>query len=109
MNLLYLILQAAPQGNGMGGMLWLFVAMILIIWLMGGSQRKQAKREQEFRKAMKKGDRVLCGGSLYGKVHEVGETTVEVELANGVVATVEKSAVTPAPEENPTADKNAKK
>ena len=99
MTILYILLDgAANNSGGMGGMLWLLIAMILIIWLMGGSSRRQAKKEQQFRSQMKKGDRVLCGGSLYGKVHEVNDTTVNVELAGGVVVTVEKSAVTAAPE-----------
>ena len=106
MSILYILLDgAAGKSGGMGGMLWLLIAMILIIWLMGGSQRKQAKKEQQFRSQMKKGDRVLCGGSLYGKVVEVAETTVNVELAGGVVVTVEKSAVTPAPETATTNEK----
>lgn len=77
-------------------MLIMVVVIILMMWLMGGSQRKQAKREAEFRKNMKKGDRVLFSGGIYGKVHEIGETTVDVEVSNGTILTVEKSMVLPA-------------
>lgn len=97
----FILLQAAQQGgkgNGMGGLLLILVVMFLFMWLMGGSQRKQAKKEEEFRKTMKKGDRVVFSGGIYGKVHEVGETTVDVDVSNGTVITVEKSMVTPAPE-----------
>lgn len=107
----YILLQAAQQGGktGMGGMLLILVVMFLFMWLMGGNQRKQAKKEEEFRKAMKKGDRVVFSGGIYGKVHEVGETTVDVDISNGTVITVEKSMVTPAPENNAAAGGNAKK
>lgn len=95
------IILQAPQGQGgMGSMLLIVVVMFVFMWLMGGSQRKQAKKEAEFRKQMKKGDRVLFSGGIYGKVHEVGETTVDIEVANGTVLTVEKNMVTPAPETN---------
>lgn len=95
------IILEAPQGQGgMGSMLLIVVVMFVFMWLMGGSQRKQAKKEAEFRKQMKKGDRVLFSGGIYGKVHEVGETTVDIEVANGTVLTVEKNMVTPAPETN---------
>ena len=47
---------------------------------------------------LKKGDRVVFSGGIYGKVHSVDEHTVEVEVANGVVMTVEKSMIQPAPE-----------
>lgn len=100
MNILWIMLQAQQQGagGGMGSMLILVVVMILFLWLMGGGQRKQAKKEQEFRNNMKKGDRVLFSGGIYGKVHEVGATTVEVEVANGTILTVEKNMIQPVPE-----------
>lgn len=101
-----IILQAQQgQQGGMGSMLLIVVVMFVFMWLMGGSQRKQAKKEAEFRKQMKKGDRVLFSGGIYGKVHEVAETTVDIEVANGTVLTVQKNMVTPAPENNNTENK----
>lgn len=92
---MYNTLLQAQQGGGMGSMLIMVVVIILMMWLMGGSQRKQAKKEAEFRKNMKKGDRVLFSGGIYGKVHEIGETTVDVEVSNGTILTVEKNMVQP--------------
>jgi preprotein translocase subunit YajC len=95
----FILLAAQPGGkNSMSGLLLILLVMFLFMWLMGGNQRKQAKKEEEFRKAMKKGDRVVFSGGIYGKVHEVGETTVDVDVSNGTIMTVEKSMVTPAPE-----------
>lgn len=82
----------------MGSMFIIVLIMIVFMWLMGGSQRKQAKKEAEFRKNMQKGDRIIFSGGIYGKVHSVGETTVEVEVSNGTILTVEKSMVQPAAE-----------
>ena len=59
-------------------------------------QQKRAKEERKFREQLKKGDRVTFSGGIYGKIHEVGETTVEVEVSNGVILTVEKSMIQPA-------------
>ena len=61
-------------------------------------QRKKEKEEQKFRSALKKGDRVLFSGGIYGKVYSIAERTVEVEISNGVIVTVEKSMIQPAPE-----------
>lgn len=93
-----MILLQQPAGNGMGSMFIIVLIMIVFMWLMGGSQRKQAKKEAEFRKNMQKGDRIIFSGGIYGKVHSVGETTVEVEVSNGTILTVEKSMVQPAAE-----------
>ena len=40
----------------------------------------------------------MFSGGIYGKVHSVDEHTVDVEVSNGVVMTVEKSMIQPAPE-----------
>lgn len=94
-----LLLQAQQSGGGMGSMLIMILVIILMMWLMGGSQRKQAKKEAEFRKNMKKGDPIIFSGGIHGRVHEVGDTTVEVEVGNSTILTVEKSMVQPAAEQ----------
>ncbi len=77
-------------------MLWMLIAIFVIMWLlMIRPQQKQAKKEKEFRDNMKKGDRVSFSGGIYGKVHEIGEHTVDIEISNGVVVTVEKNMVQP--------------
>jgi len=93
-----MILLQQTTGNGMGSMFIIVLIMIVFMWLMGGSQRKQAKKEAEFRKNMQKGDRIIFSGGIYGKVHSVGDTTVEVEVANGTILTVEKNMVQPVAE-----------
>ena len=83
-----------------GGNMWIWMIVILVImWiLMMRPQRKKEKEEQKFRNELKKGDRVLFSGGIYGKVHAVADHTVEVEVTNGVIVTVEKSMIQPAPE-----------
>lgn len=106
MNHLFLLLQDAPtQGNG-GGMsiIWMILIFVVIWWLMMRPQQKRAKEERKFRESLSKGDRVLFSGGIYGKVHAVGDTTVDVEVSHGVILTVEKSMIQPAAAE---ADKNA--
>ena len=96
MNLNLILLQSAAGGSSM---IWMIVILILMFVLMMRPQRKREKEEQKFRNSLQKGDRVMFSGGVYGKVHSVGEYTVEVEVANGVVLTVEKSMITPAHEQ----------
>ena len=79
---------------------WLVLIFVVMWLLMVRPQQKQAKKEREFRSSLKKGDRVSFSGGIYGKVHEVAEHTIDVEIANGVVVTVEKSMIQPVPEQN---------
>ena len=95
-----LVLLSAQGGNGGGSMLiWLILIFVVMWLLMVRPQQKQAKKEREFREKLKKGDRVSFSGGIYGKVHEVAEHTVDVEISNGVVVTVEKSMVQPLPQQ----------
>lgn len=99
MNTLFLLLQA-QGGTGGGSMLiWLILIFVVMWLLMVRPQQKQAKKEREFREGLKKGDRVSFSGGIYGKVHEVADHTIDVEISNGVIVTVEKSMVQPIPEQ----------
>ena len=99
MNLNLILLQA-QGGQGGGSMIWMLIAIFVIMYLlMIRPQQKQAKKEKQFREGLKKGDRVSFSGGIYGKVHEVGEHTLDIEISNGVVVTVEKSMVQPLPEQ----------
>ncbi len=93
-----ILLQAAANGGGGSTWIWM-IAILVIMWmLMLRPQRKKEKEEQKFRSGLKKGDRVIFSGGIYGKVHSVEEHTVEVEVSGGVILTVEKSMIQPAPE-----------
>ncbi len=91
------ILQSQQQG---GGSMWIWmILLIVLMWvLMMRPQRKKEKEEQKFRNSLKKGDRVVFSGGIYGKVHNVEEHTVEVEVGGGVIMTVEKSMIQPVAE-----------
>ena len=80
--------------------MWIWMILILVVmWiLMLRPQRKKEKEEQKFRNELMKGDRVIFSGGIYGKVHSVDEHTVEVEVSNGTILTVEKNMIQPAPE-----------
>lgn len=85
--------------GGSGSMI-LMIGLLVLMWvLMMRPQRKKEKEERLFREKLQKGDRVVFSGGIYGKVHSVDTHTVEVEVSNGVVMTVEKSMIQPAPEE----------
>ena len=76
------------------------ILLIVLMWLlMIRPQQKKAKEEAKFREGLKKGDRVVFSGGIYGKVHSVEEHTIDVEVANGVILTVEKSMIQPIAEQ----------
>lgn len=99
MNNLFILLQASATNGSTGFrnmLLWLVLIFAVMWLLMIRPQQKQAKKEREFREKLAKGDRITFSGGIYGKVHDVAEHTVDVEISNGVIVTVEKSMVQPA-------------
>lgn len=71
-----------------------FVAMGLIFWfLILRPQMKQQKEQRAKLQAIKKGDEVLTGGGLIGKVVRVDEHYVEIEIAQGVKVKAVKTTI----------------
>jgi len=80
-----------------GGDLMAFLPMIAIFvlfyFLLIRPQSKRAKELKQMISALAKGDEVVTTGGLLGKVTDVGETFVSVEIADGVQVKVQKNAV----------------
>lgn len=84
----------------------MIVAMIVIFYFfMIRPQQKKQKEIKKAREAMKQGDRVVTAGGIHGKVKEMSDATVMVEIAPGVQIKVDKGSVFPAGVENPNAQR----
>ena len=77
MNIPAIILQAAPaaQPQGSGMMFWvMIILMFVIMWFfMIRPQRKQQKELEKFRNELKRGDKVVTIGGIYGTIDEIKE------------------------------------
>ena len=85
----------AAQGGGMG-MLVMMVAIFAIMWLfMIRPQQKKQKEIRNFQNSLQEGTKVVTGGGIYGTVKRIDLTTntLELEVARGVVITVDNSSV----------------
>ena len=70
------------------------IAMFAILYfLMIRPQMKKAKEHKALLEALAKGDEVVTGGGLIGRVSKIGESYLHVEVANGVELQVQRSAV----------------
>ena len=93
------MVQAAPAGqaNSTTGMLlgilpWLLIFAIFYI-LMIRPQQRRVKEHQNAIAAVKKGDDVITGGGIRGRVTKVSDDEAEVEIAQGVKIRVVKSTI----------------
>ena len=96
MNTIVLAAQAAQGGGSMLSLLVMMVAIFAIMWLfMIRPQQKRQKKIREFQNSLQEGSPVVLGGGIYGTVKHINleKNTVDVEIARGVVITVDKSYV----------------
>ena len=75
--------------------MWIMLALIFVVmwFFMIRPQKKQQKELQNFRDGLKKGDKVVTIGGIYGTVCEVKEGTVLMEVDNNVKIRVSKNAL----------------
>ncbi len=87
--------QAGAEGAG-GGLLSLLplVAIFVLFWfLLIRPQQKRAKQHREMVSTLKKGDEVVTNGGTLGKITEVGDNFISLEIADGINIKVQRQAV----------------
>ena len=92
---MFTILQAAAGQQGGGWSRWIMLALIFVVmwFFMIRPQRKQQKELQNFRDSLKKGDKVVTIGGIYGTVTEIKEDSVLIEVDSNVKIRVSKQAL----------------
>lgn len=97
MNLLFFTLMMGNPEGGEGNQLMNFLPLILIILVFYlffiRPQMKKSKDQKKFREGLKKGDKVISIGGIHGKIIEVSEKTVVLDVGNQSKLTFEKSAI----------------
>jgi preprotein translocase subunit YajC len=110
MSFLFQIL-AAPATPGVGGaggmqsLIFLLLIIVVFYFFMIRPQVKKQKEATNFRNSLKKGDKITTTGGIYGKITDVKDRTVTVEIADNVIVKVDKTAVTAEPTEQTAAKK----
>jgi len=95
-----MVLQAAgAAGQGAAGgsslsFILMLALMFLVMWLfMIRPQRKQQKELEAMRNALKKGDKVITAGGIYGTVADVDDRTVLIKVDGETKLRVDKSSI----------------
>ena len=91
----FLQATAGAQGSGSGMTMLLMLALIFVVmWLfMIRPQQKRQKELNNFRDSLKKGDKVVTVGGIYGTVLEVNGNKVMLEIDKDVKIKVDKASL----------------
>ncbi len=69
----------------------LFIAVFYIFIFL--PQIRKSKKQKQFRAEISKGDKIVTTGGIHGKVAEIKELTVVIEVGAGVKLTIDRSAI----------------
>lgn len=94
-NLLTVILGqiGAQGGNAYGTIIMFGLIMVVFYFFLIRPQMKKQKELTKFRNALKKGDKIVTTGGIYGKVLEIQEQTIIMEVEGQNRLKVDKAAV----------------
>lgn len=98
-----ILLQAATaegaQGAGWMNMVMLLLIFVIFYFFMIRPQTKRQKEIKKFQDSLENGKTIITQGGIYGRVREVKDNYVLVEIADGVKIRVNKNMVFDSPED----------
>lgn len=95
MNSIFLLEAQAQGAGGMSGMIMIVAMIAIFYFFMIRPQNKKQKEIKKAREAMQNGDKVVTAGGIHGKIKEITEATILLEVAPGVSIRVDKASVYP--------------
>ncbi|MGM9806071.1 MAG: preprotein translocase subunit YajC [Candidatus Aphodosoma sp.] len=105
------LLQAATETGSHAG--WLNIVMLVLLFVifyffMIRPQSKRQKEVKKFQESLTTGKSIITSGGVYGKIRDVKQDYVIVEIADGVKIRINKNMVFDSPEDasqQPASDK----
>lgn len=85
--------EAPAQANPITSLLPLILLFVVFYFLLIRPQQKRAKEHKLMVEGLKKGDWVVTNGGLLGKITDLGENFVKLQVSDGVEVKVQRPAV----------------
>ncbi len=96
MNLLFILLQGTGTSgspNPLTSLLPLILIIVVFYFFMIRPQVKRQKELKNYRNALGRGDKVITTGGIYGKITDIKDQTVTVEIAENIRVRIDKNAI----------------
>ncbi len=91
------ILLAADAGSAGGSsmmsLLMIVVLIAIFYFFMIAPQQKKQKKINAFRDSLSKGDKVMTAGGIYGRIREIKDNYVMLEIDNNVTIKIDKNSI----------------
>jgi len=92
-NSLFVALATQGGQSGLVNILMIGGMLVVFYFFMIRPQMKKQKEIAKFRSELKKGDKIITTGGIYGKIAEMKETTITLEVEDGSKMKVDKAAI----------------
>lgn len=89
-NLLQATAPAPQAGGGYSLFIMLGLMILVLYFFMWRPESKRRKQMAQFRAGLKKGDKIITAGGIYGVVKEIKETTLLIEVDGNVTLRIDK-------------------
>lgn len=97
MNLLNFIMAMPPADGQKSNPNSMFIMLALIVvvfyFFMIRPQVKRQKELRNFRDSLKKGDKIITTGGIYGKIVSISDNVMSIDIGDGVLIKIDKNAV----------------
>ena len=93
LNIILLQAAGSPQGGGMSFILMIVAMIAIFYFFIIGPQQKKQKKINAFRESLKKGDKVMTAGGIYGRIREIKDTYILLEIDNNVTIKIDKNSI----------------
>ncbi len=84
---------APPAGADFSFLIMIGIFFLIMYFMIIRPQSKRAKEHKQLIESLSKGDEIVTNGGLLGRIIEVGESFVRMEVSQGVAVKVQKNAV----------------
>lgn len=93
MNVILMMQPEGQDANPLMSFLPLLLIIVVFYFFMIRPQMKRQKEVRKFRESLAKNDKVVTTGGIYGRIVEVKESTIILEIAKDVQIKVDKNGI----------------
>ena len=93
MNVILMMQPEGQDANPLMSFLPLLLIIVVFYFFMIRPQMKRQKEVRKFRESLAKNDKVVTTGGIYGRIIEVKESTIILEIAKDVQIKVDKNGI----------------
>ena len=91
--MLIFLMPQSPDGSPIPSFVFLLLIIVVFYFFMIRPQMKKQKDLKSYRGGLSKGDKIVTTGGIYGKVLDIKEQTLTMEIADNVRIRIDKNAV----------------